>query len=261
MKGKRLELAELLFWPALFAYGEATVALLGETRRPGRAGRFAIWGVRLGWLAQTALLVLQAARAEGFPWSSWAGALNLLSWLVVGVYLIWGCRPRFRLAGLGVMPVAAVLLALAYAGGGIAGDGDHPGALLALHVALMLAALAGFMVAGGLAALFLWQERRLKQRVATILRLRVPPLEALEQLSHRTVAVSLATLTLGIAIGLASYAAEGARFDAAMGATLAVWLVYAAVFLFGLRGRRGAYARLGGFVLVVAVLPLTHFAS
>ena len=92
-------MAELLFWPALLAYGEAAVAYFGEARHPGRAGRLATWGVRIGWLVQTALLAVQAARSDGFPWSTWAGSLNLFVWLVVGAYLIWGCRPRFRLLG------------------------------------------------------------------------------------------------------------------------------------------------------------------
>jgi ABC-type transport system involved in cytochrome c biogenesis permease subunit len=77
-------LAELLFWPALLAYGEAAFAYFGEARRPGRAGGLATWGVRIGWLVQTALLAVQAARADGFPWSTWAGSLNLFVWLVVG---------------------------------------------------------------------------------------------------------------------------------------------------------------------------------
>ena len=93
-------MAELLFWPALVAYGEAAFAYAGNVRRPGRAGRLATWGVRLGWLAQTALLAAQAARAEGFPWDTWAGSLNLFVWLVIAAYLVWGCRPlsqkRFR---------------------------------------------------------------------------------------------------------------------------------------------------------------------
>ena len=58
-------MAELLFWPALLAYGEAAVAYFGEARHPGRAGRLATWGVRIGWLVQTALLVVQAARLRG----------------------------------------------------------------------------------------------------------------------------------------------------------------------------------------------------
>ena len=103
-------MAELLVLPALLAYGEAAVAYAGELRGAGRYGRLGIWGVRIGWLAQTALLVVQALSADGFPWGTWAGALNLLSWLVVSAYLIWGCRPRYRLIGLAVMPVAACLL-------------------------------------------------------------------------------------------------------------------------------------------------------
>ena len=122
-------MAELLVVPALLAYGEAAFAYAGELRGPGLAGRLATWGVRLGWLAQTALLAGQAASAEGFPWGTWAGSLNLFVWLVVGAYLIWGCTPRYRMLGLTVMPVAAALLALAWAGGGTAfDDADRSGA-------------------------------------------------------------------------------------------------------------------------------------
>ena len=67
------ELALVLIWPALIGYGEAALAYVGETIRPGRLGRIAIWGVRVGWLAQTALLVAQAADADGFAWGSRGG--------------------------------------------------------------------------------------------------------------------------------------------------------------------------------------------
>src|ERR671925_764421 len=111
-------MGELLFWPALFAYGEAAVAYAGNARRPGLAGRLATWGVRVGWLVQTALLGVQAARSDGFPWGTWAGSLNLFVWLVVGAYLIWGCRARYRLLGLAVMPLAVTLFVVARLGGG-----------------------------------------------------------------------------------------------------------------------------------------------
>jgi len=68
---------------------------------------------------------------------------------------------------------------------------ETAGWLLAIHVALMLAALAGLTLAAALAALYLWQERRLKQRDVGVLRLRLPPLESLDRLSARTAAVSL----------------------------------------------------------------------
>ena len=109
-------MGELLVWPTLIAYGEAAVAYAGFFGGRGDPTRLAIWGVRIGWLAQTGLLLVQALDSDGFPWGTWAGALNLFVWLVVGAYLIWGCTPRYRLLGLTVMPVAVVLLALRHEG-------------------------------------------------------------------------------------------------------------------------------------------------
>jgi HemX protein len=255
--------AELLVVPALLAYGEAAFAYAGELRGPGLAGRLATWGVRLGWVAQTALLAGQAASAEGFPWGTWAGSLNLFVWLVVGAYLIWGCTPRYRLLGLTVMPVAAVLLALAWAGGGTTvEDGGRSGAVLAVHVALMLAGFAGLTLAAAMAALYLWQERRLKRHERGVLRVRVPPLDALDRLAARTVLGSLTLLTLGIGVGAARF--QRGDFDVAMAVTLVVWATYASLLVLrheGWRGRRAARLNLLGFVLVAIVLPLTHFAS
>ena len=262
-------MAELLFWPALLAYGEAAVAYFGEARHPGRAGRLATWGVRIGWLVQTALLVVQAARSDGFPWSTWAGSLNLFVWLVVGVYLIWGCRPRYRLLGLGVLPLAVVLFVLARVGGGtgIGGESHYSNLFLVLHVGLVLAAFAGFTLAAGLSALYLWQERRLKRRERSIFRVRLPALTKLDDVAARTIAVALPTLTLGVAVGIARLEDRGGSFDALMVVTLVTWAVYAAYLalrLFaGWHGRRAAYIVLLGFLLVVVVrlgLPVTHFA-
>jgi ABC-type uncharacterized transport system permease subunit len=263
-------LAELLFWPALLAYGEAAVAYLGEARRPGRAGRLATWGVRVGWLVQSALLAAQAARGDGFPWATWAGSLNLFVWLVVGVYLIWGCKPRYRLLGLAVLPLAVVLFVLARVGGGteIGGHSHYSNLFLVLHVGLVLASFAGLTLAAALSALYLWQERRLKRRATSILRLRAPALARLDEVAARTIAVALPALTLGIAVGIARLRDRGGDFDALMGVTVLTWGVYGGYLalrhLAGWRGRRGAYLVLGGFVLVAVVrlaLPATHFAS
>jgi ABC-type uncharacterized transport system permease subunit len=257
-------MAELLVWPVLIAYGEATVAYAGELRGLRRGGRLGIWGVRIGWLAQTALLVDQALAAEGFPWGTWAGALNLLSWLVVSAYLVWGCTPRYRLLGLAVMPVAIGLLTLAWAGGGTGVEsGDEAGGVLAVHVALVLAGFAAFTVAAAMAGLYLWEEQRLKRRDASVLRLRIPPLEALDRLASRVALVGLVLLSAGIAVGLARLDRDD--LDLTIAVTIAVWALYAVALLLrhegGIYGRRLALLYLGGFTLVAVVLPLTHFAA
>jgi len=261
-------LAELLFWPALLLYGEAAVGYFGDARRPGAAGRAATWGVRLGWLVQTALLAVQAARDDGFPWTTWAGSLNLFVWLVVGAYLIWGCRGAYRLLGLAVMPLAAVLLVVARAGGGtgLGGRSHYSNLFLVLHVGLVLVAFAGFTLASALSALYLWQERRLKRREATIFRRPAPSLATLDRVAGRTVAVSLPALTLGIGVGIGRLVHDGNRIDALVVATLVTWIVWGGYLLArarGVTGRRAAYVALAGFVLVVLVrlaLPASHFA-
>ncbi len=252
-------MVEAFFWPALLAYGEAAFAYSSA-----RTSRAATWGVRVGWVAQTALLVAQAARADGFPWSSWAGSLNLFVWFVVGAYLIWGCRPRFRLLGLGVMPLAVALFVIARVGGGTSAGAhsDYGNLFLVLHVGLVLAAFAGFTLAAGLASLYLWQERGLKRRAADILRRRLPPLASLERLTWRTILVSLPLLTLGLAIGIVRQQREGGRFDALEAVTLITWLVYGGFLALRPTGRRAAYFALGGFALVIVArlaLAGSHF--
>ena len=257
-------MAELLIVPALLGYGEAVVAYAGDLRGPGVAGRAATWGVRVGWLAQTALLIAQVVDSDGFPWATWAGALNLFVWLVVTAYLIWGCSPRYRLLGLTVMPVAAVLLLLAWLGGGTGiEDSSESRVPVALHAVLILAAFAAFTLAGGMAALYLWEERRLKHRDSNIFKLRMPPLETLDRVAARTATAGLALLTCGMVVGIASL--DAGELDLAMGVTVGIWVLYATALVLrhetGLRGRRFARAILFGLLLVAVVLPITHFAS
>ena len=252
-------MAELLFWPALLAYGEAAVAYLGVLRRPELATRLAIWGVRVGWLAHTGVLAAQAWRAGGFAWSSWPGLLNLLVWFAVGAYLIWGCSARYRLLGLSVMPAAAVLFAVA----GLAGSAAESRAevFVAVHVGLILAGLAGFALAAAMAGLYLWQERRLKRNAAGVLRLGPPALVTLDALAARTVAVSLAAFSAGIALGFS----RGRGVDLAVVGAVAAWLVFGSALVarrqLGWRGRRAAYLTLAGFALVALLgLPAGHVA-
>jgi ABC-type uncharacterized transport system permease subunit len=93
-----------------------------------------------------------------------------------------------------------------------------------------------------------------------VLRVRVPPLDALDRLAARTVLASLLLLGLGIAVGATTL--ERGDFDAAMGVTFAILGVYTGLLVLrhaGRRGRRAALLNLAGFALVAVVLPITHF--
>jgi ABC-type uncharacterized transport system permease subunit len=136
-----------------------------------------------------------------------------------------------------------------------------------LHVGLVLVAFAGFTLTASLSALYLWQERRLKRREATILRRPAPSLATLDRLALRTVLVSVPALTLGIAVGVVRLVADADRVDALVAATIVTWLVWAGYLVlrsaYGWAGRRAAYLALAGFLLVIIVrlaLPVTHFS-
>jgi ABC-type uncharacterized transport system permease subunit len=252
-------MAELLFWPALLGYGEAALAYTSP-----RYTRFATWGVRIGWLAQTGLLVYQATRLDGFPWASWAGSLNLFVWFTVGAYLIWGCQARYRLVGLTVMPLAVGLFIASRIGGGTAaGEKSHYSNLfLTIHVGCVLAAFAGFTLAASLATLYLVEERGLNRHSPNILRLKLPSLVVLEKLTVRTIAISLPLLTIGLVAGFVRLREEGKSADALMAATIVAWVVYAGLLALRPKGRRTAYLALIGFgIVLVARIALagSHF--
>jgi ABC-type uncharacterized transport system permease subunit len=127
----------------------------------------------------------------------------------------------------------------------------------------MLAGFAALTPATGMAALYVGEERRLKRRDRSVLRVRVPPLDTLDRLSARAALVALALLAGGIVAGLASF--ESGDFDTTMAVTVAVWAVYALLLVLRhesrLLGGRAARMTVASFALVALVLPITHFAS
>jgi ABC-type uncharacterized transport system permease subunit len=159
------------------------------------------------------------------------------------------------------------VLAWAAGGAGVPRRSDFGDAFLALHVGLVLAAFAGFTLAAALAALYLWQERRLKRHEPGVLRQRAPSLAALDRLTGRTIVVAVPALTAGLAIGVVRAESEGAALDATMAVALGTWALYGAfvVLRFGLgwRGRRTAQLAIAGFALVLVlrlvITPIGHF--
>ena len=171
VRRSRRRLAELLFWPALLAYGEAAVAYAGNAAIRA-AGRLATWGVRIGWLAADGAARRAGRRARRL-------SLGHLGRVAQPLRL----ARRQRLPDLGLPDALPPARARGHAArrpcscsppASAARPDDMRQAatrrlFLVLHVGLVLAAFAGFTLAAGLAALYLWQERRLKRHDAGIL--------------------------------------------------------------------------------------------
>ena len=218
-------MAEALFWPALLGYGEAAFAYASA-----RTSRAATWGVRVGWLAQTALLVVAGGARRRLPvvdLGRLAQPVRLARRRRVPDLGLPAALPAARPRGDAARGRCSSSSRGSAAAPERARSSSYGNLFLVLHVGFVLAAFAGFTLAAALAGLYLWEERRLKRRAADILRLRLPPLASLERLTWRTIAVSLPLLTLGLVAGIVRQRAARRRGRRARGGDASLtWLVY-----------------------------------
>ncbi len=186
--------------------------------------------------------------------------LSMLGLLLGAAFLVLAVRYRTVSFGIFLLPVAALLTVVpAFRPGAELLDYPllHTGWLF-LHVALLLAAYAALLISLIASALYLVQERRLKQKRATPARTWLPPLETTDQIALKSLLFGLPCMTAGLLIGsVVALETIGPRFfaDPKVLLSLAMWLVYIAMIFIrrhsGLRGRRAIY--LSGFVFLIVL--------
>lgn len=260
----------MLFYLAATLYALAGAALLahlaGTTRRPAALA----WGTRL--LAGAAALhaAHEVARWRATGAGPLAGIGEALSWLALlaaaGFLAVRRFQPRVEVTGAFVAPLTLLMLMASRAPAERPG-GHLGGALLALHVASVLLGTAAFTVAFALALTYLLQERQVKRKRLGGVFQRLPPLDVLDVLAYRCVALGLPALTLGIVTGFF----VGARAAGAGGPIaswqqyvgMGAWVLFAGVLVLrlgaGWRGRRAALGTVLGYA-TAAVVYAGYFA-
>ena len=188
--------------------------------------------------------------------------LSVASLLAIAVYLVM--RRRFHVDALGILvaPLGLAFLLGTYFLGKPGPETKLPPSFIALHVMSNLLGVALFLLAGGAAALYLLQEKRLKEkRRARFANL--PPLAALDHAVHRFLIAGFPLLTVGIITGTWwARQLEHGTPDEVMRIVFgyATWFFIAGVLLLraaaGWRGRRSAYGTLAGFACAAAVLVI-----
>lgn len=186
--------------------------------------------------------------------------LSMLGLLLGAAFLVLATAYRTVSFGIFLLPVAALLTVLpAFRPGAeiLHYPLLHTGWLL-LHVALLLAAYAALVISLIASALYLVQERRLKQKRATQARTWLPPLETTDQIALKALLFGLPCMTAGLLIGsVVALETIGPAFfaDPKVLLSLAMWVVYVAMIFIrrhsGLRGRRAVY--LSGFVFLIVL--------
>jgi ABC-type uncharacterized transport system permease subunit len=186
--------------------------------------------------------------------------LSLLGLLLGAAFLLLAVKYRTVSFGIFLLPVAAVLTVVpAFRPGHelLVYPLLHTGWLF-LHVALLLAAYAALLISLMASALYLIQERRLKQKRTESRRSWLPPLETTDQIALKSLLFGLPCMTAGLLIGsVVALETIGPAFfaDPKVLLSLAMWVAYVAMIFIrrhsGLRGRRAIY--LSGFVFLVVL--------
>jgi cytochrome c-type biogenesis protein CcsB len=128
----------------------------------------------------------------------------------------------------------------------------------AVHVTGTIFAFSGFAIATVSSVLYLMLYRELHSARPGFIFQRIPPLDALDDMSRRAIKLGFILLTFGILTGMMW--AKGAwgffwRWDPKMCTSLTVWLIYASYMWARTRqswnGRRVAYIALLGFAMLI----------
>lgn len=252
------------FLLAALLYGLAGAALVAHLAGVAKRAVPIAWGLRMLGAAAT-LHALHAAwrwvtPGRG-PFAGIGEALSTLGLLVVvGFLVLRRFQRRVEVVGAFVAPLTLLMLVASRAPVGHVGQ--LSGALLALHVGSVILGTASFTVAFAMALAYLLQERQVKRKRLGGVFQRLPPLDVLDDLGYRCVAVGLPALTLGIVTGLFA----GARASAGAGAMgawqqyvgMGAWALFAGVLVLrlaaGWRGRRAAIGTILGYVSALVVL-------
>jgi len=250
-----------LFQAALVLYGLGTLsylALLVSDR--GGLARLARLATGLGVLAHTGFFLARWAASGYFPITNLFESLNFFSWAIVVAFILLQIRLTAAVMGAIVMPVAFLLTAFS-----LAFDATVAPLVPALqsrwlyvHTTLAFLGDAFFVIAFAGGALYLVQERQLKNRHTGAFFRRLPSLDLLDRVNYRSLTFGFPLLTIGIITG--AIWAENAwgsywQWDPKETWSLITWFIYAALvharLTVGWRGRKAAWLSIIGFLAVL----------
>lgn len=233
-----------------------------------------LWATRLltaGFVAHLLSTIHLANQVKHLPLTDMQGSLSVFSLMMVGVFLFFERRYQVTTLGSFVTPAALLMLVASSALHGK--NGQLPPILQSnwfwFHALLAFASYAAFAISCGVAVMYLIQRSLLKKKHFSGLFQKLPPLETLDEISYRCLAVGFPLLTVAIISGaIWSEQAVGSYWDWDPKQTwsLITWLIYAALLhgrlTIGWRGKRAAILSIVGFmVLLITFFGMKHSIS
>lgn len=215
----------------------------------------------VGFFFHTVIIGLRSQETGHGPYTTSFEVAIFFSWVVVVVYFFTHWKYRIKDLGSFVIPLAfLILLYSTFLSEEVVQFPESQfRVLLTLHRTLSVLGFAAFALSFALGLMYIIQERQVKSKKLGIMYFRMPPLESMDQLNFKVVAIGFPLFTLGFLTGgiWITQATNMPFFswDLKTWPLVAGWIIYGWVFfgrfLTGLRGRRAALGSVTGFIIVM----------
>ncbi|MBS3956541.1 MAG: cytochrome c biogenesis protein CcsA [Clostridiales bacterium] len=266
--------ALVCFWFAMSLYLVAMVLYVYHfVAKRALFSWYATFATGSGFIAHTAAIALHGVANNQIPIVGAFNSLSLAAWVLVLIYFIVEHIVKLKLYGAVLLPLAFVSMAMAQIslgdGEGIALSKDAVEQLdswrVAMHVALIMVANAGFAVAAAASALNLVVGGQLKRLKSTSLIRRLPSLTQTQVLARRAIMLAFPVYTAGILLGIIraiEFGLEYWWFDPRVMLSGVVWAIFGSYLMLHYRrrasGRTLAWLALAGLVVVIVLAVLAR---
>jgi ABC-type transport system involved in cytochrome c biogenesis permease subunit len=244
---------------AVLGYGLSAIYSVFLWRRGFRSHDRICYGlIALSFVAHTTAMMLRGFSLKSCPVHNLFEAMMFVMWTLVAPYLVIGLMPKSRFLGAFASPALLAMGVFALMPGLDSAPELKVPKLASLHAAFILLAYGAFGLSFVAAAMYLTEERGLKMRRTQMILSFLPPIQRLELIASRMLAVGFVFLTVGLS--MAPFLMKerfGVYFqrDAKILWSLVVWLCYAGLLAmrwrFSQGGRKFAWGSVGSFCFVL----------
>jgi cytochrome c-type biogenesis protein CcsB len=237
------------------------LALVYLVQRHEMAHRLAFIATLAGFCLHTVALIVLAVQIGRPPIRALTDGVSVAVWVIVLLSLLVEHWSGLKVLAAFVMPIVVLFSLKAGAMRSSMLGRTLTGPWVYVHIALALIGVAAFVLNFAGALMYLLQERQLKGKRPGAFYYRLPPLDTLDRLTYRTLALGFPFLTLGLILGAVwAKTAWGSpfAFDPLALLSFGAWIIYAGTLAGraagGWHGRRAAYFAIFGFAALVLTL-------
>ena len=256
---------------ALAAYFISTVGYVASLLvKRVTIAKISMWVLFAAFLVQALSFGARCVETGQSPIRSIYDALSLIAWVMTGGYLAFQLKTRTRILGAFVSPVAFLLMIIASIK-----FGDHvsipsalQGNLVPLHVVLAISGEALFALASCAGAMYLVQDRLIKNKKGHSFSRLLPSLRDLDRINYLCLLGGFPLLTLGVLVGsIWARTAWGSnwQWDPKQIWTLLAWLLYALLLhqrlARGWRGHKAAWFSILAFLFLLFCVVVSRFST